>query len=625
MAGEYVNDYISKVNYKNILQLIDSGKDSGNSLIAQYHPICKCFRTTKDESYNVECENCDSQKVKEYYSSKSEQPQLYICHIGLWEMAFPVYIYGKLVGVLLSGQIILNGNIGDAVKKYENKYAISCPEQINHLNQQDYIVSQLKKYPFDKEFESIYGSFNCNRHDDRHYHDDEWRKSVKYIYDIEKLEEKYNDFLDFSIMFRELIESFYKNTIKLEERNLINALDNELSNKIPYTSQEGRWAFILKIVLDFCDTINISDFRIYVGQEDNFKEILSKRGIIPSQLQNTIDACLTRNFPKNTLLKYKYNDPDMKSCYKNLSESIKLDAGRFCFYMGDLKGPSDKSIITLLFIFSQDNIADGDELIHSFCQMMTLRIGISEALTQISWERDNFKDKVRRVSHHVKNSAQKALAGIHSVYDSLIVNEQQLLFKIYTIDNILRSIKNEMLELKESYAPFSHKFNMIFLIQDLINEFNSLAEEKECKILFEPKQEFIFVELNEMEIRIAISNLIENAIKYSYHAHEIDIALEYVSETFMKFEIRNFGIGIPIWQQKQIRLFGVRGNVKDKDNYSRERTGSGMGLPIAIEYIENLHNGKVNIVSYAADDGEREPFHRYVTKVEVILPIKLEK
>lgn len=662
MSADYVQEYISKVNFKNILQLIDreklqfllhgfsyklaagitfayraeagsdcgavidridSGKDSRETFTSLYHPICKLFRNVGNECYNPICEKCDSLRAEYYYTSGDLRPQLYMCHLGLWEMAYPVYISGKLAGVLLAGQIIANVKIGDFVEFMQKEHVISCPEGLGNVKQRDYIKARLECYDIDEEFRAVYEIFDECAVKDEPGSGSKQDKLQKYMCSFEEAERKYKEFCEFSKMFAQLLESYFRNYLKLEEKNLINMLDNELSNKIPYTSREGRLAFVFKIILDFCEATGIPDFKLYIRQEENFIEMLSSKGISAQQESNTIEAALVMKFHKNDLLTCQKGNSHTPDSLRQLGYLADPAYDRFCLYVGDLKGQSEKSIITLLFIFNTGSLQE--ELLHSFCQMMTLRIGISEAMAQITRERDSFEDKVRRVSHHVKNNAQKALAGVHGVFDNFEIREPQDIQKIFTIDNILRSIKNEMSELKESYAPLCRRFDLAFLLQDLVNEFTPLANDKECTILVRFRQESIFVELNEMEIRIALSNLIENAIKYSYRGHAVEISLEQVAGLCARLEISNFGIGIPARAYKYIRMTGVRGNIKDKEYYNRERTGSGMGLPIAIEYIERLHNGKFNIASYPADDGDREPYHRYVTKVDVELPLKLDK
>jgi len=96
-----------------------------------------------------------------------------------------------------------------------------------------------------------------------------------------------------------------------------------------------------------------------------------------------------------------------------------------------------------------------------------------------------------------------------------------------------------------------------------------------------------------LQLKQAISNLIENAIKYSYPGGVINISVE-TKDSRLLIEVQDRGIGIPKADRERIfqRFYRVD---KSRD---RAQGGSGLGLAIAKKMIEN-HDGTISVESNA--------------------------
>lgn len=97
------------------------------------------------------------------------------------------------------------------------------------------------------------------------------------------------------------------------------------------------------------------------------------------------------------------------------------------------------------------------------------------------------------------------------------------------------------------------------------------------------------------ELRAAVSNLIDNAVKYSGDRVEVAVAVEAVDERRVMVRVSDQGIGIPREQLKRIfkRFYRVPGRVM------RRIKGTGLGLFIVRSVVEK-HGGRV----YAESEGE---------------------
>ncbi len=97
------------------------------------------------------------------------------------------------------------------------------------------------------------------------------------------------------------------------------------------------------------------------------------------------------------------------------------------------------------------------------------------------------------------------------------------------------------------------------------------------------------------ELRAAVSNLIDNAVKYSAKQVDVSVEVEAVDQRRVMVRVSDRGVGIPRGQLKRIfkRFYRVPGRVM------RRVKGTGLGLFIVRSIVEK-HGGRV----FAESDGE---------------------
>ena len=89
------------------------------------------------------------------------------------------------------------------------------------------------------------------------------------------------------------------------------------------------------------------------------------------------------------------------------------------------------------------------------------------------------------------------------------------------------------------------------------------------------------------EVRAAVSNLIDNAVKYSGNAVKVTVATDVVDDKFVSIRVRDQGPGIPKWELKQIfkRFYRVPGPLAGRVK------GTGLGLFI-VRSVAKRHGGR---------------------------------
>ncbi len=141
-------------------------------------------------------------------------------------------------------------------------------------------------------------------------------------------------------------------------------------------------------------------------------------------------------------------------------------------------------------------------------------------------------------------------------------------------------------------------FSVEQLARDIVHELHSEIETKKHKVTIKaPKRHRDFYGDAHM-IRMAIENLITNAVKYTRERGKIAVTLQYTKEQ-LKITVEDNGIGIE--QSQQDRLFEQFERI-DSD-LSIAVGGSGIGLYV-VRNIAGMHDGHVEVTS-ALNQGSR--------------------
>jgi two-component system OmpR family sensor kinase len=149
--------------------------------------------------------------------------------------------------------------------------------------------------------------------------------------------------------------------------------------------------------------------------------------------------------------------------------------------------------------------------------------------------------------------------------------------------------------LDENQQLDAKKVNMIELIQSVIKSGSSGDKKLSFSVLTLsgaklPKDEKIFAEINESQIRQVLVNLIENAKRFSSPKSSIEIGVGQKTEDEVVIEVIDHGEGIP----KQLRDKVFERFYRADNSRNRETGGTGLGLAIVKEIVV-LHKGRIEV------------------------------
>lgn len=220
----------------------------------------------------------------------------------------------------------------------------------------------------------------------------------------------------------------------------------------------------------------------------------------------------------------------------------------------------------------------------------------NESLTEI----DELKSKFVSTAAHQLRTPLTAIKWslnelVEGDFGKLKKNQEKLIGDIIASNNRLISLVNDLLDvsrLEQGREIFDiKKQDIISVLRDTVKYFEKTADQKGIKILFEVSPSIPSSSFDKEKIGIAISNLIDNAIKYTMPGGQISIKV-FVLENKIVINIADTGIGIPEDQTNRVfnRFFRAH-NAMLLETY-----GSGLGLSVAKEIIEK-HDGTISFTS----------------------------
>jgi signal transduction histidine kinase len=213
---------------------------------------------------------------------------------------------------------------------------------------------------------------------------------------------------------------------------------------------------------------------------------------------------------------------------------------------------------------------------------------------------------VSNVSHELKTP----ITSIKVLADSLLMQEDTPVelyreFLLDITDEIERENKiiNDLLSLvklnRSSGDMNITSVNINELLELILKRLRPIAQKQNIEVVFESFRAVI-AEVDEVKLSLAISNLIENAIKYNKPDGWVRVSLN-ADHRYFFIKVSDSGIGIPEDAQDLIfeRFFRV-----DKAR-SRESGGTGLGLAITRNVVQ-MHRGAIRVYS---KEGEGTTFN----------------
>ena len=350
----------------------------------------------------------------------------------------------------------------------------------------------------------------------------------------------------------------------------------------------------------------------FTGKEKNTKY---KYDFISSQLDNRTYELINPEFNNETLV-----------------YAVKLNGGRYAFINTSVE-PIDSTIsllrgqlivitiIVLLLSFvlsyfisnlisspivkinkSAKRLAKGEfdvefDIDSKISELNELSRTLNYTKDELSKTEELRRDLMANVSHDLKTPLTmiKAYAemGRDLHKDNKEKREKDMDTIIEEVDR-LTILVNDILDLSKMQSNIEKieitEFNIIDLVNDIINRYSVYSELEDYKFIFNHDQEVILIKADYKKMEQVIYNLINNAINYTGEDNTVIINVKV--DDVIRVEIIDSGKGI---KEEDIPYIWDK-YYKNSKKHKRNLIGTGLGLSIVKNILE-LHNYKYGVLS----------------------------
>lgn len=229
---------------------------------------------------------------------------------------------------------------------------------------------------------------------------------------------------------------------------------------------------------------------------------------------------------------------------------------------------------------------------------------LSEAYNQMRHRLQSQEESRQMFVSNVSHELKTPMTSMKVLSDSLIQQAEfgevpNELYKEFMIDigeeidrenKIITDLLNLVKMDRRSPDIHIEETNINDLIALILKRLRPIAAKRGIEIALESYKPII-AQVDQTKFTQAISNLVENGIKYNKDNGWVHVSLN-VDNTYFFVKVEDSGIGIPMQDQDQIfeRFYRV-----DK-SHSREIGGTGLGLAITRQAIL-LHHGAIRVYS----------------------------
>ena len=237
--------------------------------------------------------------------------------------------------------------------------------------------------------------------------------------------------------------------------------------------------------------------------------------------------------------------------------------------------------------------------------LQRLPIGSSnDELNQLSVNLNNMLDRLNKLMTGMKDVSDNIAHDLRTPLNKIRTNLEVTLMSNPTSENYRNSIQEVIYDIDIVINTFNsllaisrvesgslllekEKVDINKLLENVIDLWEPLAEEKNINLINQ-SDDNIYIEGNKNLLSQAISNLIDNAIKYGPQGNKINIGAKFENENVILWVSDN-GPGIPNKDKERVLERFARLDV------SRNTEGTGLGLSLVTSSIR-FHKGTIQLL-----------------------------
>ncbi|MFQ5631655.1 MAG: ATP-binding protein, partial [bacterium] len=285
----------------------------------------------------------------------------------------------------------------------------------------------------------------------------------------------------------------------------------------------------------------------------------------------------------------------------------------------------------------QIDLSDYPDLVHGDEMLFKRRMKVLETFASQSaiairnvrstFTIDRLQANIAETAHEFRSPLHNIMTQVGGLKDTLEYSKDEK--EIDRFVNVIeeeiyrakRQVDNSLLLSDRTRETLEYNFEEGYLqnvINDCVDAYKFRALERGIRLIVRDSiKKLRPIKFDHDKIAQAITNLIDNAVKYSYDHQYIDI-IGFDDGTWIKIEVSDRGMGIPPQEFETIFKGFERSEARDKFRYI---PGTGLGLKICKEIVEK-HSGKIGVSSVPVSHSHRRvaDYQDYKTSFRIQLP-----
>lgn len=244
-----------------------------------------------------------------------------------------------------------------------------------------------------------------------------------------------------------------------------------------------------------------------------------------------------------------------------------------------------------------DGFLDGEISVNDYSETELITDAFNKMLTRVKALDDSRQEFVSNVSHELKTP----LTSMKVLADSLVGQEnvpielyqefmQDIADEIDRENNIITNLLDLVKLDKKAVEMRIDIVNINEWLETILKRLKPIASKRNIELILDSYRS-VQAEIDEVKLALAISNLVENAIKYNLEDGWVKVSLD-ADHKYFYISVADSGMGIPEESLNHIfeRFYRV-----DK-SHSTEIEGTGLGLAIAKNAVR-MHYGQIKVES----------------------------
>jgi len=180
-------------------------------------------------------------------------------------------------------------------------------------------------------------------------------------------------------------------------------------------------------------------------------------------------------------------------------------------------------------------------------------------------------------SELLKEEVEHWLPGASEQYFPIIENSSQRLLRTIDLMLLLSRLQSGL------YVRHPIPLDLDLIIRNLVEEYSLNAKHKNLELTYENTVGLAVLETDEYCVVHSISNLVDNAVKYTYHGH-VALKLYQDQPGWINLDVQDTGIGIKEkYRKKLFESFS-----QEDTGLTRQFEGIGLGLSITKKMLDAI-------------------------------------